>query len=160
MSFMEEGVLSEKSPIYGRRTGQIKLIPFDYKETARWFPDFSNEDKALIYGITGGIPYYMECFLSSNSIRASIIDSVLSTNEKLFNGPSFFMREEQKGSCFYYSILRAIAEGKTRLSEISDSIGIGTGLCSVYMKSLIELGFVKKETPIGDNSKKRKHSTG
>ncbi len=97
----------------------------------------------------------MECFLSSNSIRASVIDSILSTNGILFTEPSFLLRDEKKDSCFYYSILRAIADNKTRLSEISNSIGIESGLCSVYMKSLMEMGFVKKETPIGNNSKKK-----
>lgn len=155
MSFMEDGVLSEKSPIYGRRTGQLKLEPFDYREMAEWFPQYSCEDKALIYGITGGVPYYMECFLSSVSIRDAVIEAVLSTNGLLFAEPLFLLREELKDSFFYDSILRAISEGKTRLSEIADSIGIATGPCSSYLKSLIELGFVKKEVPIGEGVKKK-----
>ncbi len=155
MSFMEDGVLSEKSPIYGRRTGQIKLEPFDYRETAEWFPKRSLEEKALIYGISGGIPYYMECFLSNNSIRDSVIESVFSTNGILFAEPSFLLREELKDSFFYDSILRAISDGKTRLSGIADSIGIESSLCSIYLKSLMELGFVRKESPVGQGSRKK-----
>ena len=155
MSFMEEGVLSEKSPIYGRRTGQIRLQPFDYRECAQWFPSFSLEDKALLYGITGGVPYYMECFTGAVSIREAVIESVLSTNGLLYAEPSFLLREELRDSFIYDSMLKAIAEGCTRMSEISSALGIESGMCSTYMKSLIELGFVQKETPVGNRSGRR-----
>lgn len=155
MSFMEEGVLSEKSPIYGRRTGQIRLQPFDYLECAQWFPSLSNEEKAVLYGITGGVPYYMECFTRKGSIREAVIESVLSANGLLFAEPSFLLREELKDSFVYDSILRAIAEGHTRMSEISSALGIESGMCSTYMKSLIELGFIRKETPVGNHNGRR-----
>lgn len=155
MSFMEEGVLSEKSPLYGRRTGQIRLQPFDYLECAQWFPSFSTEDKAFLYGITGGVPYYMECFTKAGSIREAVIESVLSPNGLLYEEPSFLLREELRDSFIYDSLIRAIAEGRTRMSEISSALGIETGMCSTYMKSLIELGFVRKETPVGKNGGRR-----
>lgn len=155
MSFMEEGVMSEKSPVYGRRTGQIRLQPFDYRECGQWFPALSCEEKALVYGITGGVPYYMECFRSVSSVREAVIESVLSTNGLLYAEPSFLLREELKDSFVYDSMLRAIAEGKTRVSEISSAVGIESGVCSIYLKSLIELGFIKKETPVGNESKRR-----
>lgn len=155
MSFMEEGVLSEKSPVYGRRTGQIRLQPFDYRECAQWFPSFSPEEKALLYGITGGVPYYMECFTGASSIREAVIGSILSTNGLLYAEPSFLLREELRDSFIYDSILRAVAEGRTRMSEISSALGIESGMCSTYMKSLIELGFIQKETPVGNQGGRR-----
>ena len=56
MSYMEDQVLAYKAPLYGRRTAQIKLLPFDFEDTARCFPRFSPEDKALVYGIAEGRP--------------------------------------------------------------------------------------------------------
>ena len=53
MSFMESQVLGKESPLYGRRTAQFKIMPLDYKETAVFHPNLSEEDNALIYGITG-----------------------------------------------------------------------------------------------------------
>ena len=155
ISFMEEGVLSEKSPVYGRRTGQIKLVPFDYRETAEWFPSYSSEDKALIYGITGGVPYYMECFLGCSSIKDATVKSILSSNGLLYAEPSFLLREELKDSHLYDSILTAIAEGNTRLSEIASKVGIETGACSAYMKALMNLGFIRKDCPVGSSSSRK-----
>ena len=155
ISFMEDGVLSEKSPVYGRRTGQIKLVPFDYRETAEWFPSYSSEDKALIYGMTGGVPYYMECFLGCSSIKEATVKSILSSNGLLYAEPSFLLREELKDSRLYDSILTAIAEGNTRLSEIASKVGIETGACSAYMKALMNLGFIRKECPVGNSSSRK-----
>ena len=47
LSFMEKKVLSEKSPLFGRRDSQIKLEAFDYLEAAKFVPDYSNEVMAL-----------------------------------------------------------------------------------------------------------------
>ena len=154
MGFMEREVLGEESPIYGRRTAQIKLLPFDYRETAEWFPSFSVEEKAFVYGITGGVPYYMECFLG-RTIREAVIESVLSTNGLLFAEPTFLMREELRDSYVYDSILRALADGRTRLAEIADSVGIASGTCSLYLDTLISLGFIGKEKPFGEASGKK-----
>ena len=69
MSFMESQVLGKESPLYGRRTGQFKIEPLDYKETAVFHPNLSAEDNSLIYGITGGVPHYI------NKLDVSAIDS-------------------------------------------------------------------------------------
>ena len=51
MSFMEEQVLGYKSPLYGRRTAQFKILPFDFAESRKYFKNFSDNDMAEIYGI-------------------------------------------------------------------------------------------------------------
>ncbi len=55
MSHMEDQVLAYKAPLYGRCTAQMKLLPFDFEETCRYFSHFKGEDKALAYGIVGGL---------------------------------------------------------------------------------------------------------
>ena len=59
LSFMENKVLSEKSPLFGRRDSQIKLESFNYLDSAKFVPNYSNEDKAICYGITGGVAKYL-----------------------------------------------------------------------------------------------------
>ena len=62
ISFMEDEVLSEKSPLFGRRTSQLKLKAFNYREAAEFVPKYSFEDKAVVYGVTGGIAKYLAMF--------------------------------------------------------------------------------------------------
>ena len=57
ISFMQKEVLSEKSPLFGRRTAQFHIMPLDYYDSHKMNPELSEEENALIYGITGGIAH-------------------------------------------------------------------------------------------------------
>ncbi len=155
MSFMENQVLGYQSPLYGRRTGQFKIQPFDYLETGRWFPDYSNEEKAIMYGITGGVPLYLEQFSPNKSIRENLLNAVFDDNAMLFEEPSNLLKQELREPATYNAIISAIAAGKTRISEISAAINAESGLCIKYIENLISLGIVKRETPVTDPNSRR-----
>ena len=59
MGFMENEVLGSKSPLFGRRTGQLHLKPFDYLTSAKFMDGFSLEGKLMLYGAFGGTPLYL-----------------------------------------------------------------------------------------------------
>lgn len=56
---MEDHILAYKAPLYGRRTAQLKVNPFDFFESCRCFAGRPGVDKALAYGIVGGTPQYL-----------------------------------------------------------------------------------------------------
>jgi hypothetical protein len=62
VSFMEKEILNEKSPLFGRRTNQIFLMPFNYMESAEFVPKYNAEEKAIVYGVTGGVAKYLTLF--------------------------------------------------------------------------------------------------
>jgi Predicted ATPase (AAA+ superfamily) len=62
ISIMEKGVLSYKSPLYGRRTGQIKLKPVEFRDLSEFFPDYSIEQLIEAYAVLGGVPAYLSLF--------------------------------------------------------------------------------------------------
>lgn len=155
MSFMENQVLGYKSPLYGRRTAQFKIQAFDYLDTGKWFPDYSCEDKALVYGITGGIPMYLEQFSPDLSIKENLLENLFDKNAVLFEEPSNLLKQELREPGIYNAVITAIARGKTKLSEIASTVGVETGLCSKYMGNLIALGIIKRETPVTDPGSKR-----
>ena len=74
MSFMEEQVLGYKSPLYGRRTAQFKIHPFTFFEARSLLLGFSDEDQAVLYGVTGGIPEYLSRIKCNESLDRNIID--------------------------------------------------------------------------------------
>lgn len=155
MSFMEHQVLGYESPLYGRRTAQFKIVPFDYYDTAKWFPSYSDEDKALMYGITGGIPMYLQRFSDKKSIKDNLLDELFDENALLFDEPSNLLKQELREPATYNAIIQAIAHGSTKLSEISGKAGIETGTCTKYISNLIELGIIKREVPVTDENSKR-----
>ena len=155
MSFMEHQVLGYQSPLYGRRTGQFKILPFDYLDTGRWFPSYSCEDRAVMYGITGGVPLYLEQFSAHKTIRENLLDSVFNKNAMLFEEPSNLLKQELREPAAYNAIITAIASGKSKLSEIAGTAGMETGPCSKYIGNLISLGIVRREVPITAPHSKR-----
>jgi Predicted ATPase (AAA+ superfamily) len=155
MRFMENQVLGYQSPLYGRRTAQFKILPFDYYDTAKWFPAYTAEEKAIVYGITGGIPMYIEQFSTDKTLDENILDAVLDRNAMLFEEPSNLLKQELREPQMYNTIITAIASGKTKMSEISTTAGIESGLCSKYINNLISLDILKRETPVTNPSTKR-----
>ena len=155
MSFMEEQVLGYKSPLYGRRTAQFKILPFDFAESKKYFKNFSDEDMALIYGIVGGTPQYLLQINDSLSVEDNIKDNVLDPNSYLFEEPANLLKQEVQKASLYNAIISAIATGCTKLSEISVKVGETTSACAICLKKLLTLGIIKKETPFKEDSTKK-----
>ncbi len=155
MSFMEYQVLGYESPLYGRRTAQFKIEPLTYRETAIFNPSLSNEDNALVYGITGGVPHYINKLDVRESVEEALIENVFERSSYLFEEPENLLKQELREPAVYNSIITSIAEGSSRLNEIATKIGMETGVCSKYLMVLMELGIIKRETPLEEDSKKR-----
>lgn len=155
MSFMENQVLGYESPLYGRRTMQFKINPLDFWESRQFHQNFTEEEKAIIYGITGGIPQYLEYIDDSKSLSENIIDNFFDNTAYLYDEPGNLLKQELREPALYNSIITAIADGASRINEISTKAGMDNPVCSKYIKSLIELGIVRKEKPAMENDAKR-----
>lgn len=147
VSFMRDEVLGSSAPLHGRANLEFKINPFDYKDTALFVPDYNVEDKAIVYGLTGGVAKYLEQFDSKLSLDENI--------EKLFFSRNAFFSEEQVKTVItaekmnpvaYNSIIDAIAKGKTKYNEIQSSTGMSD--ISYCLNNLISAEIVeRRETP-------------
>lgn len=152
MSYMEDNVLAYKAPLYGRRTAQLKIQPFDFFESCRYFENFSVEDKALAYGIMGGTPQYLMQLDDRLSIEDNIKNTHLNPASSIFEEPNNLLKQEVREPAIYNAVITAIATGASKMSEISGKIDEDTSVCATYIKNLISLGIVKKEMPYGEKS--------
>lgn len=148
MSFMERQVLGKESPLYGRRTGQFKIESLDYKETAVFHPYLSAEDNSLIYGITGGVPHYINKLDVRDSVDEALLDNLFDRSSYLYEEPANLLKQELREPAIYNAIIKAIAEGASRVNDIKMKVGEDSSIISKYLKTLTDLGIVKKETPI------------
>ena len=155
MSYMEDHVLAYKAPLYGRRTAQIKLQSFDFGEVCRYFGNFSAEEKALAYGIVGGTPQYLLQMNDRLSIEENVKNTYLNPTSSLYEEPTNLLKQEVREPAIYTAIITAIATGASRMSEISTKVGEDTNICSTYLKNLVALGIVQKETPYGEKASKK-----
>lgn len=155
MSYMEDQVLAYKAPLYGRRTAQFKIIPFDFFEACRYFTRLSGVDKALAYGIMGGTPQYLMQFDDNLSIEENIKNTHLNPSSSIFEEPNNLLKQEVREPAIYNAVITAIATGSSRMNEISNKIAEDSSVCAAYIKNLIALGIVKKESPYGEKSSRK-----
>ena len=155
MSFMENQVLGYESPLYGRRTAQYKIHALTYKEIALFNPKLSAEEQALVFGITGGIPHYINKLDVRGDLDRALLLNLFSPSGYLFEEPENLMKQELREPAIYNSIISAVAGGALRLNEIATKVGLETGIVTKYLRVLNNLGILKKETPITEKPGKK-----
>jgi len=156
VGFMERAVLGSKSPLFGRRTGQIVLEPFGYQEAAEFHPRWSLEDRARAYFVCGGIPAYLRALSPSESLPQNLIASFLAVDAPLSREPDFLLREELREVGTYSTIIEAIAEGKATHKAIAACAGIASNHLPYFLKHLVELGYVERRLPLVPGHASRK----
>lgn len=143
ISFMRDDVLGTLAPLHGRANLELKINPFNYKDTALFVPSYNAEEKAIVYGLTGGVAKYLEQFDSTLSLDENI--------ERLFFSRTAFFSEEQIKTVVtseklnpvaYNSIIDAIANGKTKYNEIQTATGMSD--ISFCLKNLISTEIVER----------------
>lgn len=155
ISFMENDVVSHKSPLYGRKTGQLKIESFDYYDVAKFFPEYKSEDKIKIYGVLGGIPHYLIKFDEKYTVEENIIKYILDASSFLYDEPNNLLHQELRNPAIYNAIIEAIAGGASRLNEIATKINEMPTKTSKYIKSLLELRILKRVVPINKEKSKK-----
>ena len=155
MSFMEKQVLGSKSPLYGRRTAQYKLLPFTIFDTYDYFQDCDINDVLVYHGITGGIPQYLEYINPTLTVRDNIQNLFLRAGAPLLEEPENLLNQELRNPATYNSILYAIANGKSKYNEIQSVIDVGSGTITTYLHNLIDLGLIEKKISFQDKKAKK-----
>lgn len=148
MSFIEKEVLAEKSPLYGRATGVLKVDPMPYWDAAQFFPTYPPADKALSYAVLGGVPHYLAQFDPSDTVETNIKQRILRRGTALYSETEFLMHQEFREPATYNTILNAVALGSTQLNDIAQRTMLQPQAVSTYLKNLIEVNIVEREFPV------------
>jgi AAA+ ATPase superfamily predicted ATPase len=155
VSMMETEVLGYKSPLYGRRTGQLKIEPIKISYLKEFLPNYKTEDLLKTYGAVGGIPFYLKEFDSKKSFLQNIKNTFFNKSNILYEEAEILLREELREPNTYFNILKAILDGSTKLSEISTKSLVDITNINKYISVLETLKFVRKEYPITQPVKPR-----
>ena len=159
VSMMMSQTLNYDSPLYGRRTAQIKLHPIKFSHYHEFFEAALSEAELIKrYSITGGVPKYVEMFQKSPDFQEAIRDNILNPSSYLFDEPNFLLQREVTDIGSYFSILRIIAAGHHKPSKISTLIQQKQTNLPRYLKVLIELDLLEREVPVteADPNKSKK----
>ena len=151
IAMMESQVLSEKAPLYGRKTGLLLIEPMNYRASRKFFPGTSFEEFMKFYSVTGGMPAYMQQFSQYKSVEKAIKNLCWDKQGLYHNEVNFALKQELRTPNNYFAILKAIAWGKTQTSEIANYSGLEPQLVNKYMNTLINLQFVRREVPVTED---------
>ena len=151
ISMMQKHALSYDSPLYGRRTAQMRLSPLSFTEIygAMKMPF---EQAVEQYAVTGGVPKYLEFFADDRRLEEQLKDVVLSKNGFLYEEPNFLLKNESVTAVNYFSIIKAIADGNHKLGKIASVLGQETSALTPYLSTLANLMFIEKKTPVTEKN--------
>ncbi len=156
LSFMENKVLSEKSPIFGRRDSQIKLEAFNYRDSALFVPNYTTEEKAVCYGVTGGVAKYLSLFDPERSLDENIVRLFFTADGYLYDETRNLLMQEFSDVTLVNNVIEQIASGENALNNIASKVREKDATVLYSLDKLIRIGLVEKKGCITEEKNKKK----
>jgi len=156
LSFMENKVLSEKSPIFGRRDSQIKLEAFNYRDSALFVPNYTTEEKAVCYGVTGGVAKYLSLFDPERSLDENIVRLFFTADGYLYDETRNLLIQEFSDVTLVNNVIEQIASGENALNSIASKVREKDATVLYSLDKLIRIGLVEKKGCITEEKNKKK----
>jgi uncharacterized protein len=148
VGIMEREVLGYQAPLYGRRTASHLLLPLKLQGAVQFYPQYTPVQKLEAWAVLGGMPYYLCAFSDATDVLANVRAQILDPYGALYNEPQLLLMEELRAPQNCFSILRAIAQGHTRLGEIANAAGVGDTTTTVrYLDTLREMRVITRSVP-------------
>jgi AAA+ ATPase superfamily predicted ATPase len=150
-------VLDRTAPLYGRAREILKIEPL----RAGWIRDslgVEGEKAVEAFAVWGGVPRYWELASSFRGLEEAICELVLHRNGVLHEEPMGLLLDEMRSAVQPYSLLTVIGLGCHRLSEIAGRMGKPASSLLRPLAQLVDLGYVRRDTPFGDNEKSTRRS--
>lgn len=151
IGMMQKHALSYDSPLYGRRTAQMRLTPLPFTSIYE-AQNLPFEQAVEQFALTGGVPKYLEFFEDGRPLEEQLKDAVFSKNGFLYEEPNFLLKSESLTAVNYFSIIKTIADGNHKLGKIASALGQESSSLTPYLSTLSDLGFIEKRTPITEKN--------
>ena len=132
-SMMRKIFDDKHEPLFGRATHKIRIEPFTINTLknilSEYNPDFKPDDLLAFYMISGGVAKYVEQLVMQSAFtKDTILDAITQTGSYFIDeGRDVLSEEFGKEYSNYFSVMAAIASGKTTRGEITSHIGLESG---------------------------------
>lgn len=155
-SMMTKIFKDKKEPLYNRQARFLSVRPFTpmvLKEIlATYNPAYTAEDLLALYAFTGGVAKYVQLLMDAGAItKAKMLDQIVQADSIfLGEGKAILIEEFGKDYGIYFSILSAIARGKTSRVEIESVVGREIGGYLTKLEKEYEI--ITKKQPLFEKS--------
>lgn len=159
---MMERLLTGEAPLAGCITGRLQVRPFDFRAAARLLGIADPVAALTAYGILGGVPLYLSFFRVDRSTRENIVGAIASPTARLYVEPAavFAASHISYDTGQALGVLRAIARGQHRWSDIIGATGLSATQLGRVMEPLIgDLGLVARVLPVTEQRESRAYHT-
>lgn len=152
VAMMERETLDAASPLFGRRTGQLRLEAFGFEAARHFLGGYSFDDAIRAFAILGGIPHYLQLVDPGRPLADNVRSLALDVGAPLADEVEFLLREELVEVRVYYGVLAAIAAGKQKFGEIVNATHLAPNVITKYLAVLQALGLVRREVPASEHA--------
>jgi AAA+ ATPase superfamily predicted ATPase len=156
---MKRMFFDERQPLYGRAAFKLNIRPFDFLGTCEYLRALGIDyisHAIRIYSVMGGVPFYLNFLEFTDRGRFIPLLFYGFPAPLAEEGKNILVLEfgsEQKG---YFSILEAMAGGKTVPKLISDRTGMPPDTVHKYLHELTEVyGMLRRERPAGETGSRK-----
>ena len=153
-------------PLYGRDTAFLNVDPFKVsvlKEILSFHsPNYKKDDLLALWTMTGGVARYVEQLMDDGAVtRERMLASIFRRDSPyLDEGLAVLVQEFGKEYGTYFSIMAAIASGRTEYSQIKNEVGVDVGAFLSRLEN--DYGLIRRKVPIFDaeNTKRSVYEIG
>ena len=150
------GLLSENNPLNRRLSTRIHVKQMDYYESAKFYSNFSNEDKVKIYSVFGGLPYYNHFVDDGKRVEENILELVASPNARFNGDVESTLEKEIARMTNANEVFLAIAKGYHKFKDILAHCKVSSSpTLADILNRLVLMDIVRREVPINDESEKK-----
>lgn len=151
-------LIEEDAPLFGRFTYTKELKPFDYYDTARFFPGISNEKKFEFYACFGGVPFYLTLLDPKKSLKENMERYLIPSGSVLESEVTVQLKQEMDKIEKANYILGAIGRGIHANKDLRNSPDSTTKDMESYLDRLTKIGLIEKTAPVNDPTNRKKFS--
>jgi Predicted ATPase (AAA+ superfamily) len=150
---MKREISDMDRPLFGRFENRMEIKPLSYLECREFHPTMSDEDYLRTYMTVGGIPYYHK-IMKESSYEDCVLRNFLKENSPLYDEITGIIGRELSPIITFTDIIKSIADGINRISDIANKIGISLKLCRTYIDELISLDIVEQVNLVANSPKR------
>jgi len=149
-------IQEERAPLYGRFELSLRLDPFEPHEAAKMLPKLRPSERALVWGLMGGVPLYLGWWNQAATIKKNLERLVCTPGGQLLTEGDFVLATEGGSGDLTRQVLYAIAAGRTKYNEIEQAVGTSP---SRVIDNLIELRLLERIAPVTEGAKRTRRSS-